>query len=59
LDVFETEPLPKDSPFFSMAHVVLSPHSAGTTPEAAEAGLGLAIDNVFAFLAGQAQNVVV
>jgi D-3-phosphoglycerate dehydrogenase len=59
LDVFETEPLPADSPFFSMENVVLSPHSAGITTEATEAGLALAIQNVFDWLAGNAKNVVV
>ena len=59
LDVFETEPLPPDSPFFTLPNVVLSPHSAGITPEATEAGLQLAIDNVFAFLSGTPTNVVV
>ena len=59
LDVFETEPLPPDSPFFALPNTVLSPHSAGITPEATEAGLALAIENVFAWLAGRATNVVV
>ncbi len=59
LDVFETEPLPRDSPLSAMRNVVLTPHSAGITPEATEAGLALAIENVFSFLAGQPANVVV
>ena len=59
LDVFETEPLAADWPFFALPNVVLSPHSAGITPEATEAGLALAIENVFAFLAGNVMNVVV
>ena len=59
LDVFETEPLPRNSPLFGLPNVVLSPHSAGITPEATEAGLDLAIENVFAFLAGREMNVVV
>ena len=59
LDVFETEPLPPNSPFFALSNVVLSPHSAGITPEATEAGLALAIENVFSWLAGRAANVVV
>ena len=59
LDVFETEPLPPDSAFFTLPNVVLSPHSAGITPEATEAGLSLAIENVLAFLAGNPTNVVV
>ena len=58
LDVFETEPLRAGSPVCSLPNVVLTPHAAGITPETTEAGLALAIDNVFAFLAGQARNVV-
>jgi phosphoglycerate dehydrogenase-like enzyme len=59
LDVFETEPLKRHSPFSSLRNVVLTPHAAGITPEATEAGLALAIENVFSFLAGQPMNVVV
>lgn len=59
LDVFETEPLPQDSPLRALRNVVLTPHAAGITPEATEAGLALAIENVFSFLAGQPKNVVV
>jgi D-3-phosphoglycerate dehydrogenase len=59
LDVFENEPLPPDSPFYALPNVVLTPHAAGITPEATEAGLALAIENVFAFLAGRAKNLVV
>lgn len=59
LDVFEKEPLPPDSPFLLLPNVVLSPHSAGITTEAMEAGLALAIENVFSFLAGRPLNLVV
>jgi D-3-phosphoglycerate dehydrogenase len=59
LDVFAIEPLPPDSPLTRLPNVVLSPHAAGITPEATEAGLALAIENVFSFLAGQPANVVV
>ena len=31
LDVFQTEPLPKDSPLWDMPNVLLSPHSADRT----------------------------
>lgn len=42
LDVFHQEP-PKDSPFFGLDHVILSPHIAGSTDEAQEAiGIQLA-----------------
>jgi D-3-phosphoglycerate dehydrogenase len=36
LDVFASEP-PKDSPFFEMDNVILTPHIAGSTAEAQEA----------------------
>ncbi len=58
LDVFQTEPLPKDHPLMRLSNVVITPHSGGVTKEALEAGLQLSIDNVFAFLEGKPQNVV-
>jgi D-3-phosphoglycerate dehydrogenase len=36
LDVFEQEPLPKDSPFLKMDNVMLAPHNANSSPLAWE-----------------------
>ncbi len=33
LDVFETEPLPKDSRLWSVKNVIITPHNAGNTPQ--------------------------
>lgn len=57
LDVFETEPLPADSPLLKMANVLLAPHNANSSPAAWERvhwntirnlleGLGLPTDNL-------------
>ena len=58
LDVFETEPLPAESPLRLLPNVVLTPHAAGITREATEAGLAMAIGNVLAFRAGTPTHVV-
>jgi phosphoglycerate dehydrogenase-like enzyme len=58
LDVFETEPLPADSALRLLPNVVLTPHAAGITREATEAGLTMAIRNVVAFRHGAPLHVV-
>jgi D-3-phosphoglycerate dehydrogenase len=59
LDVFEQEPLDPRDPLLTLPNLVLSPHTAGTTPEALMNGLNLCAANVGAFLSGQVQNRVV
>ena len=58
LDVFDAEPLPAGHPLTTLGNVVLTSHCAGITPEALEAGLALAIENVVNYLNGQPTNVV-
>jgi glyoxylate/hydroxypyruvate reductase A len=49
LDVFETEPLPPDSPLWAMDNVIVSPHSASTVSTENEALTDLFIDNLGRF----------
>jgi D-3-phosphoglycerate dehydrogenase len=59
LDVFATEPLPRGHALADLANVVITPHCAGITPEALEAGLAMAVENIWVFLAGRPAHVVV
>lgn len=51
LDVFAKEPLSSDNPLLKLTNVVLSSHTAGTTPEALANGLNLCAENVIGFIA--------
>ena len=61
-DVFQTEPLPPDSPFWSLPNVFITPHVGGYIVEYEEFVMPLIIDNMRAFLAGrrnEMKNIVV
>jgi phosphoglycerate dehydrogenase-like enzyme len=53
LDVFETEPLPQDSPFWSMPNVLVTPHSASTVYQENGQLIDLFLHNLDLFLAGR------
>jgi len=53
LDVFETEPLPPDSPFWTLPNVFITPHIGGYFIEYEEFILPLIVDNMRLFLAGR------
>jgi D-2-hydroxyacid dehydrogenase (NADP+) len=53
LDVFQTEPLPPDSPFWDLPNVFITPHLGGYTSEYEDLIMPLIIDNMRAFLAGR------
>jgi phosphoglycerate dehydrogenase-like enzyme len=53
LDVFETEPLPAESPLWQMENVIVTPHSADTGPHTEERRLNVVLDNVRRFVAGE------
>ncbi|BBL80067.1 2-hydroxyacid dehydrogenase [Rubrobacter xylanophilus] len=54
LDVFETEPLPQDSPLWELENVIISPHSTDNVPRLMEEKLvGLFCENLRRYLAGE------
>jgi phosphoglycerate dehydrogenase-like enzyme len=53
LDVFETEPLPSDHPFYRMENVLLSPHCADHTTGWMELAVNQFIENFERFRSGQ------
>jgi phosphoglycerate dehydrogenase-like enzyme len=59
LDVFETEPLPQDSPLIREDRILLSPHSGGATPEAQSHLIDTIVANVRRAVEGQPVDYVV
>jgi D-3-phosphoglycerate dehydrogenase len=58
VDVYDEEPAPADHPLFTCDHVVLTPHSADSTPEGMDLLNSGAVDNVIAYLKGHPRNRV-
>jgi phosphoglycerate dehydrogenase-like enzyme len=59
LDVYETEPLPADHPFYRMENVLLSPHSADHTTGWMELAVKQFIENFKRFRSGQPLEFIV
>lgn len=53
LDVFDQEPLPAASPFWSMENVLITPHTAAVTERLWERHYRLIVENMKRFLSGQ------
>jgi len=59
LDVFEEEPLPKDSPLWKQENVIVTAHYAGITPRYDERAMAIFLDNLRRYKAGEPlRNVV-
>ena len=62
LDVFQKSPLPRDSPFWDLPNVFITPNVGGYIVEYEEQIMPLVVDNMRLFLAGrqsEMQNIVV
>jgi phosphoglycerate dehydrogenase-like enzyme len=50
LDVFETEPLPEDSPLWTMPNVYVTPHNSGSSPYSLERAVEVFAENLERFV---------
>ncbi len=59
LDVFETEPLPPDSPLWQMENVIITGHYSGKTPHYDRRAMEIFLDNLQRYVEGRPlRNVV-
>ncbi len=58
LDVFETEPLPEDHPFWSLDNVIVTPHLGGFHDEYPKRALPILEHNIAKFLAGDFAGMI-
>ena len=59
LDVFESEPLPQDSPLWDMPNVIMTAHYAGASPRYYERAMPIFLDNLRRYRDGEAlRNLV-
>jgi phosphoglycerate dehydrogenase-like enzyme len=52
LDTFYTEPLPEDSPLWSLPNVFVTPHCSGFSPRIAQRTIALFLDNLWRYQNG-------
>jgi phosphoglycerate dehydrogenase-like enzyme len=56
-DVFQTEPLPPESPFWTLPNVFITPHVGGYVVEYEDFIMPLIVDNMRLFLAGRLEEM--
>jgi len=58
LDVYCTEPLPEDHPFWGLKNVIVSPHQGGKSDIYADQALPIFEENIRRYLQGERQNLI-
>jgi glycerate dehydrogenase len=58
VDVASTEPIQKDNPLLDAPNIIITPHIAWASKESRERLLDIAVENVKAYINGEATNVV-
>ena len=59
LDAHGVEPLPSDSPFWTLPNVIITPHNGATTPATAQRSIEIFVDNLQRYTAGEPlRNIV-
>jgi D-2-hydroxyacid dehydrogenase (NADP+) len=53
LDVFETEPLPENSPLWQMENVIITPHISGLSPKYLDRMIDIFVENLKCFIDGK------
>jgi phosphoglycerate dehydrogenase-like enzyme len=59
LDVFRTQPMPQDHPFWTTDGITVLPHIGGLHPQRDELVAELLVDNLRKFLSGETLRAVV
>ena len=53
LDTFATEPLPPDSPLWTLPNVIITPHNAASSPNVRDRTIALFVENVRRYKSGE------
>jgi phosphoglycerate dehydrogenase-like enzyme len=53
LDAHDQEPLPPDSPFWSLPNAIVTPHNGASTPQTRQRGIDIFVENLRRYRAGQ------